>query len=954
MSEKLVTVKTPDGSLGTVTEDTLQYALKEGYSVASNEEINHYNALVDAGESPVIAGLESAASAATFGLSRELENISGLTTPEAQALRQEANPIASGIGTTLGVVAPIALTMGAAAPAVAGSQALRAASTAAKFTPIGAVTKASAAATEAVTPALKAAMSGLAQTSPRLAGALATGAATGAVGAVEGAVYGVGQSIDEHALGDPEAFGENLISNVGINAALGGGIGSIFGGVSGALNAPKAIKAELLGDDLATKTMAKDGVEKVGVQPTSLDELRAKSADFGDYELPQKTAVEDAISRLALENPIHPMQMSSLESKAGKDAYKSILSKEDDVGKQFLNHEFRLKNETVQKTAQTLEEIAPGHEITSNAIEAGEHLNKSFRDPYKLIKETEGPIIGEFKKLQSQGFDHLNGVIDAFTAKNPEIAKMIKVTDGAIEVVPYKTSIGITKETYSAVKDAVKSLSDNPQDFASLFNIRTNLATDLSKVANSTSQAQIGQLKATMMDYMQGMVDSTMPELRPTFAKYAINEENKKIIEKVFGGSVDEVERGIISKSVKEEIARNVFSDSVTTDAAKKILGKEKFNEALSNYIANAMESATTDGAFSGAKFKRFLDRNESVLSVAFTENPGALQKIKDLNTVARILPDSVKISTGGPSKSFFDVIRGINSLGDVAGMAKDYTYGIIENKIQLKNIENALAGRAEKATIMTKIKSMADKTQRAIESSAKAVFSDTGSSMTIGIGSGLIHTDDPKEVEKTMEKVKELSSDPERTMNALEKNTDKLHSFAPDTAMSVQKSMVAATQYLASKIPQPANQKILSEDYKPSRSDLMKFNDAYQTIKTPTSILAGIKHGMVTSEQLNALKAVYPKMLEQMQMAVIEQLSDHMAKNKDITYKTKLGLSQFLDRPLTNSMTQESIAMNQMSSKPDDQQGGGVKPTQKGLGSLNESGRIKTNMQSISNSEEA
>jgi hypothetical protein len=95
-----ITVKRPDGQLVEINRSELRIAVNAGYVVPSNEEINRYNALIDAGEgiNPLIAGAESAASAATFGLSRK----AGVTSQTMQALRQEANPQAEAIGIIIG------------------------------------------------------------------------------------------------------------------------------------------------------------------------------------------------------------------------------------------------------------------------------------------------------------------------------------------------------------------------------------------------------------------------------------------------------------------------------------------------------------------------------------------------------------------------------------------------------------------------------------------------------------------------------------------------------------------------------------------------------------------------------------------------------------------------------------------------------------------------------------
>ncbi len=102
-----VTVKSKFGQFGTVDKNDLQNALQHGFTVAHDDEISAFNDEIEHGSgviNPVVAGLEAAASTATLGASRELENVSGLTTPEAQAARAKYNPIAGIVGTVGGII----------------------------------------------------------------------------------------------------------------------------------------------------------------------------------------------------------------------------------------------------------------------------------------------------------------------------------------------------------------------------------------------------------------------------------------------------------------------------------------------------------------------------------------------------------------------------------------------------------------------------------------------------------------------------------------------------------------------------------------------------------------------------------------------------------------------------------------------------------------------------------
>lgn len=140
----------------------------------------------------VLAGVEGAAKGFTFGLSPAIEVASGLSTPEAIAGREEANPITSPVAQGTGFLGFNALTGGIAAPAEAGAAAIGLGPLAAKVAGYG----------------------------------------------LEGAGIGAGNSVSDYALGDPSLNAQKVLANIGMGAAFGGSLGVISRGAE--LVLPKA------------------------------------------------------------------------------------------------------------------------------------------------------------------------------------------------------------------------------------------------------------------------------------------------------------------------------------------------------------------------------------------------------------------------------------------------------------------------------------------------------------------------------------------------------------------------------------------------------------------------------------------------------------------------------------------------------------------------------------------
>lgn len=193
-----------------------------GWVPASPKQIEDAQLQEKYGGQAAIAGLESAGSALTFGMSTAVERKLGVPAADISG-REKANPVASGLGTAAGVVLPLIATFGASAPASGGMAAVRGA---AELTAPALIARAGRATTEAASALLPAGES----MASRIA---ARAASLGFGSAVEGAAYGAGQVVHEAALGDPNLTAESALATAGVSAALAGGVGMIGGALSG-------------------------------------------------------------------------------------------------------------------------------------------------------------------------------------------------------------------------------------------------------------------------------------------------------------------------------------------------------------------------------------------------------------------------------------------------------------------------------------------------------------------------------------------------------------------------------------------------------------------------------------------------------------------------------------------------------------------------------------------------
>ncbi len=194
-----------------------------GWVPASPEMVADWNAQQKYGSQPVRAGLEAFGSMLTFGASDWVAR--GLGVPaEDLAGREKANPMASMLGSAAGIVAPALLTAGTSAGALGAAGAARVGAEVAAPSLIARAGKVVTRAAEKALPEAETLVGRLA----RKGGAAAAG------GAAEGALFEVGHLVHESALGDPGLTAESALAQVGLGAALMGGLAGA-GGVLGKL-----------------------------------------------------------------------------------------------------------------------------------------------------------------------------------------------------------------------------------------------------------------------------------------------------------------------------------------------------------------------------------------------------------------------------------------------------------------------------------------------------------------------------------------------------------------------------------------------------------------------------------------------------------------------------------------------------------------------------------------------
>lgn len=826
-----------------------------------------------------LAFLEGAARGASLGASDFLA--AELTSPEAVRARQMANPVSALGGNVAGAVGLDVLTGGAAAPAQAAMLAKG--------------------------------------VSPLAARALAYGA--------EGALQGAATTVSDLALGDTKINAQKILTDVGFGAAIGGGLGLLSKGIEAlpiikAQAMPKqAIKAETkLGDDLNEVVDQFQKASSLEKTPGSIQELRdfnqqAQFMGMGFNEKPPRLdELDEAVARLP-DLQVKPTELhkTQLGGKTEQDRLNSLLKKSPDFENDFNQYSANMRSEINDKTDEAIKSISPKLSVTDDAVEGGDRVLSAFKNQYQKEQDELIPLLKKAKAFKlDEGQSYASEVAQVFSDKLPRISEMFDTTADGISFKPYDPKWGLAKTTYSAVKDTIKSLQKGVDSIEDLYNLRKTMSQKVNVFEQSEASGQINALKSSFLDYIGQNIDDLAARqggeavnLANVLKRYAINEGQRETIEGILKTKIQDIKFAQIGSEVKEKLLGNLFKDSKNIAAAKNILSPEDFKQALADYMAVTKGSITKDGVVSSAKFGTILnDKKVYALEEAFKDQPQVLQRLKDLNTVARLVPDLPPANPSGTANTLMELVRSGNLLSlDALSEVKKYGFKKLEQGLAERELNQIMAQKAQDIEKVSAVKKIIEKTNRKIEEKVKTIFKKGRAGVASGITS-FTNT----EYNERVNRIKELNN-ATAMMKHFEDSTAALNKSVPNISKDINNTLIAGVQYLNSKIPQANEQFLFSKKYEPNKQEIYEFTQTFKIIDDPLSILDEVKNGTLSPSSMEAMKAVHPNLLQDLQEKMVEKLNPDM----DLDYQTKLSISQFLETPLDQSMTDDSLFKYQM-----------------------------------------
>jgi hypothetical protein len=721
---------------------------------------------------------------------------------------------------------------------------------------------------------------------------------------VEGVTFAAPTAITEAALGDPELAAETLL----VNGLAGGALGAVGRTGKEILKLGKktasGIVPKLLPDVPVTAADAPltgpplndlPGAVKKESQQSILERLTAKKANSKE--------IEEAYKELGLE----ALEGSVSSSKFIQDLDSALSKKVSPAGMARQEKWQKVFDTTDQTFKEALENSAP-----VDALSAGDQIRKTL-----------GVQVSEKYKPFQKMYDDLRQLTD--TIAIPDEARL-KFDQKAFnygdknkgftkDIKDYADRI-IAEDSASGVEGVIRALKD---DVSKAYrNAEYNRAKALEGLQDQAEEFLENEIvKQAKRIELEGLPEASSLAKEFLKQKEFVNKEYSGF--KEFMGVLGDVSK-VKSKGTKafldalednvalssEKIVNKLFDKN--NSRALEWLKKESPEafDVLVGYKKNELlqRSIRDDRVQMGALLRNLDGLSPQMKNLMFS--PEQLKKLSAAETVMRSVPKDVNPS--GTARAI--------ELNDLMSPTK-VIFGGLQDKASeaiLKASQNKNAGLFLVENSMAKVAKKLDELPQKIDGMLKGRrLTDVAKTTSVGAIQRLIENADSgmsrvAAFEKLREDLSEIESNPALPMDRSAKLTEGLtNGGAPETASQLTIKNALITKYLSDHIPKPIriNTPFKQVKWTPTDAELSRFERRVHAIQNPLSVIDDLVDGTLSTEAIDAVKTVYPKLFQNIQGRVMQQFMDNP---QTVDYNNRIKLSLLLDMPLDDALKPENI----------------------------------------------
>jgi hypothetical protein len=241
--------------------------------------------------------------------------------------------------------------------------------------------------------------------------------------------------------------------------------------------------------------------------------------------------------------------------------------------------------------------------------------------------------------------------------------------------------------------------------------------------------------------------------------------------------------------------------------------------------------------------------------------------------------------------------------LGGEEGMALGLGLSVFTNPgrmIQLRAALDRMSSRSEVGVVKA-IKGYIKKATGKAKPAARGMLAPASLKILSDSNWGDKRTKDKNKYEAFNRRADELTSflsNPEKTMERLKTNVGDVADVAPNVATAMMTKAVQSARYLYDRMPKSmSSDTLIAKKFKPAEIELARWERIAAVIDNPLNLMKSIQAGMVTIEEVHAVRDNYPQIYEKI--------------------VTRVQLSILFDVPVDATMEPEFLARMQVMNIP-------------------------------------
>lgn len=426
--------------------------------------------------------------------------------------------------------------------------------------------------------------------------------------------------------------------------------------------------------------------------------------------------------------------------------------------------------------------------------------------------------------------------------------------------------------------------------------------------------------------------DDVTPEMRQQIDDILGSDEGKRLIEGVVGNTLEAAPGqlgAISSKRAAFETLASGADDAIAARAAAIASPREAFNQVkarAARYGAPAI-GRIVGGAAGGivggpvgiAGGALVGDLAGSLAGGQLRPSLHALKRMAQHPAVGKAFWGAVKKTAEATPEAFGAYTGVLQSAASKGATSLWATHAALAQNDPAYRETMARAGFAEETPEQVALVERNSQSLAAIQSlvAAQNKKIDTAIGRFLGTQPGAKPKTEPAQTRaerkenlaRVTRRLDELANNPDILAQVIAPGSG-ISEAAPNVATSTAAAAARAVQFLSSKLPRnPDVQPIraLERPWEPTDGELTRFERYVRAIENPRSVLSDLSMGAVAQESIEALRAVYPRVYDDLKARMLERLAQHSAP---LSFQQRTALSALLGSDMGDSRRRARAAV--------------------------------------------